>query len=384
MTVHVYKKAAPRPFVEGRDLDLGKHLVPRITPLPSSFTRKPIARDTIGGVPWGMMLNDQLGDCTCAGVGHTIQLTSAVSVGSPVTLTDLEVERLYEQVGGYRPGQPNTDNGCVEADVLDFWASHGVNGHKLDAHGSIDVADLGAIKSAIQLFGSVYIGLQVPELWDSGPNTWGMPRTKAQAQIVGGHCVILVGWNSTGFTLVSWGRTYLITYAAFKKYCDEVHGVIPADWLKGAVDVDGLDLATLKADLAQLDGGKSEPSTGQIHLEHWQAFEDAASEYVDELEAAAGKVEAWAQGEVAKIKPGFWRTTAASFVSGLGGAVAAVGVAITNHANATDTIESAVAAFVLVSIAKHLPGANSVTAAELIALEQRILAAIAGVLAKAE
>src|SRR5437899_611984 len=68
----------------------------------------------------GMMLNDSLGDCTCATVGHIIQQWTAEN-GKQIIVPDSEILALYEKVGGYVPGQDSTDNGATALDVLNYW-----------------------------------------------------------------------------------------------------------------------------------------------------------------------------------------------------------------------------------------------------------------------
>ena len=60
---------------------------------------------------WGMLLNDQLGDCVAAAIGHVVESESSYAQPAEVVVTDAEVLAQYERVGGYVPGQPNTDQG---------------------------------------------------------------------------------------------------------------------------------------------------------------------------------------------------------------------------------------------------------------------------------
>ncbi len=51
---------------------------------------------------WGMMLNDEIGDCTCAAAAHLIQDWTS-NDGTLVTLKDADVLKAYEAVSGYDP-----------------------------------------------------------------------------------------------------------------------------------------------------------------------------------------------------------------------------------------------------------------------------------------
>src|SRR5215813_7728047 len=50
---------------------------------------------------FGMMMNDTLGDCTCAAFYHAIQVWSFNAKNKEVTEPDKDVEQLYIQACGY-------------------------------------------------------------------------------------------------------------------------------------------------------------------------------------------------------------------------------------------------------------------------------------------
>src|SRR5208282_2743184 len=88
-------------------------LVPRHRRLSSAlFDILPPPPDTVdntGGVSdWGMMLNDSLGDCTIAGLGHSIQVAS-LAAGTEETVSDDVIEEGYETLCGYNPSDSSTD-----------------------------------------------------------------------------------------------------------------------------------------------------------------------------------------------------------------------------------------------------------------------------------
>src|SRR5271154_4652808 len=89
----------------------------------------------IGTYP--MMLNDTLGDCTCADAGHRVMLWTAHG-GEMVTPADADILAAYEAVGGYVPGDPSTDNGCAMTDVFEYCESTGIAGHKINGWVAVD------------------------------------------------------------------------------------------------------------------------------------------------------------------------------------------------------------------------------------------------------
>ena len=57
-----------------RTLRLARYLDPKLPPPPAAA-----AWSKRAAAPWGMMLNDTLGDCTIASIGHGIQVLTANS-----------------------------------------------------------------------------------------------------------------------------------------------------------------------------------------------------------------------------------------------------------------------------------------------------------------
>lgn len=229
---------------DSRTLALGDYLRPTLPPPP------PSADWTRGITSWGMMLNDKLGDCTIAGAAHAIQVWSA-NTGSMVTLPDATVESYYAQWDGYVPGNPSTDHGGVELDVLNDWQKQGLAGNTLLAFADPKFANLVEIRQSIALFGGVYIGLALPvsaqsqDVWDVVPKG----GAKAKKGSWGGHCVFVPKYDQNGFTCITWGQLKTMTVAFWKKYCDEAHTLLDQNWFSDKGAPNGFDQAQLMADL---------------------------------------------------------------------------------------------------------------------------------------
>jgi hypothetical protein len=227
-----------------RTLALGDYLTPGLPPPP------PAADWTKGIADWGLMLNDQLGDCTIAGVGHAVQVWS-INTGGEVTMPDNTIESYYQQWDGYVPGNPNTDNGGVELDVLNDWQKQGFSGHALLAFADPKAANLVEIRQSIALFGGVYIGMALPltaqsqDVWDVVPGN----SAKAKKGSWGGHCVFVPKYDEHGFTCITWGQLKTMTVAFWKKYCDEAHTLFGQDWVTAKGTPSGFDQSLLEADL---------------------------------------------------------------------------------------------------------------------------------------
>ena len=258
MTRKLGKKPAK---IDPRTLVLAKYFTDKLPAAPAN------ADWTSGITDWGMMLNDQLGDCTIAGCGHAEQVWSAAR-GGEYTLPDAAILQKYEQWCGYVNGDPDSDNGGIELDVLSDWRTNGFWKHTLLAYADPDPTNLEHVKQAINLFGGVYIGVQLPVSAQDQPTTWDVSPTDNNAGGWGGHCVFIPKYraNSDGtvtFTCISWGGLIDITQAfwLFKDdsgtpYIDEVHALVAPEFLslKTGKTPEGLDLAQLEKDVLQVVG----------------------------------------------------------------------------------------------------------------------------------
>ena len=252
MTDHSMMKLGRKPArFDPRTLRLAKYLTGALPPIPPAYQWSAKVPP-----PWGMMENDRLGDCTCAAAGHAIQTWTANST-TETTPPDSAIEAAYEDVGGYVPGQPNTDNGCCEIDVLNYWRKTGIGGHNIGAYVSIDPQNLAHVQAACVLFGGLYIGVALPltaqtqDVWDvtdpfvplqgdAAPGSWG------------GHAVFVPDYDAAGMTCVTWGALKRMTAAWWLAYCEECYAIISPDFLNQGISPQGFNLALLQQDLQQV------------------------------------------------------------------------------------------------------------------------------------
>lgn len=239
---------------DSRTLMLARYMTSALKPPPAKCDW------TKGITSWGMMLNgpeptepqfpNGLGDCTIAGAAHAVQVWTANN-GAMVTVPDSTVLSYYENFDGYVPGNPKTDNGGVELDVLNDWKKQGFAGHPLLAFADPKVANLTEVRQAIALFGGVYIGLSLPitaqtqTVWDVAPNG----GAKAKPGSWGGHCVFVPKYDQKTFTCITWGQLQTMTVAFWSKYCDEAHALLSPAWISTKGAPNGFNLAQLQADL---------------------------------------------------------------------------------------------------------------------------------------
>src|ERR1700722_11407036 len=119
-----------------RTLLLASYVTPALPTPPASF-------DLTGkvGSAWGMMDNDQLGDCTCAAAGHLIMEWTANAQKKMITPSDQQIVAAYSAITGYNPVTGANDNGAVEVDVLNYWRQTGIAGHKIGAYMALEPAN---------------------------------------------------------------------------------------------------------------------------------------------------------------------------------------------------------------------------------------------------
>jgi len=205
---------------------------------------------------WGMMLNDKIGDCTCAAAAHLIQDWTS-NDDTEVTLSDDDVLKAYEAVSGYDPKTGDNDNGAVEIDVLNYWRKTGIGAHKFDAYVALEPKNHEHIRDSIHLFGGCYVGLALPVSAQT-QRTWTVPPGGTSGRGApgswGGHAVILTGYNPRRVTCITWGEEKQMTWGFIDAYMDEAYALLSIDdWLHGDRKApNGLDLETLRNDLQQI------------------------------------------------------------------------------------------------------------------------------------
>lgn len=215
---------------------------------------------------WLMLLNDQLGDCTIAGLLHAIMLWLSQN-GFTFSPTNTDAKNLYISMCGYVDGDPSTDQGGVEIDILKAWKKSPIMGCDIVAFASVDPTNWEHVKLAHYLAGTLYMGLslplsaQKPGLWSDlsdAPGGWG------------GHCTITAAYtdkptligrllasvckrlSSGRLTIITWGTTQDLTPEWLAKYCDELWMPISPAWFnKLGVAPNGINMTKLLADAAR-------------------------------------------------------------------------------------------------------------------------------------
>jgi hypothetical protein len=220
---------------------------------PSSINR----RDKAALALARMYRNDVQGCCVISGKAHLLGLVSGndQDSGGIILATDAEIDEQYVGICG--PG----DQGCYITEVLNVMKAKGFKAggkyYKIDGYVSVDHTD--KVKSQVSqiVFGANSIGINLPRDWTQKAR-WSLPTTASGAQIVGGHDVTPIDYDEEGVYVSSWGRIYLMEWAAWmsKKYVDEYYAILAQSWYNNdQLAPNGFDVARLRAALATLGGG---------------------------------------------------------------------------------------------------------------------------------
>lgn len=244
-------KLAPRH--DSRTLLLASYLEPNL-PKP------PPARDWSETMlpDFGMMLNDEIGDCTVAAGGHAVQVWTWNADGPKreITINNQAIVRAYSAITGYDPRTGANDTGAVVLDVLRYWRRRGIGGHKIGAYVALEPGNHNHVRIACELFGGVYLGLALP-LSAQDQDLWSVPPAgligPGEPGSWGGHAVWMTGYSPISWNIITWGARKRMTPGFWRAYCDEAYAMISVDWLNDAnKSPAGFDMQALLRDLNAL------------------------------------------------------------------------------------------------------------------------------------
>ncbi|HEY4348191.1 MAG TPA: hypothetical protein VGM80_11430 [Gaiellaceae bacterium] len=254
-------KLGKRPAThDRRDLRFGAYLDTTAVPAPPAQFGHEALYPPKG---WGMLGNDEWGDCAWAGAAHeTMVFTKETHPRKPAVFTTAGVVGDYEALTGFKPsaGPPDhnpTDLGTSIREQMAYRRKTGIKDsagarHRIGAYLSIDYTDLDQVYQAMYLFQVVGIGFNFPlsafdqfhagKPWDVVPG----------ATVKGAHYVCAVA-KRKNIEVVTWGSLQQMTERFFNKYVDEAWAYISVEALKDGKSPQGFRLADLKLDLAALE-----------------------------------------------------------------------------------------------------------------------------------
>lgn len=205
---------------------------------------------------WGMLGNDQYGDCVWAGAAHETMLWNK-SAGAGVLFTDESVLSDYSAVTGFNPADPSTDQGTDMQAAAKYRQTTGLvdasgKRHKIGAYLAIEPGDVQHMLAAAYVFQAIAVGVEVPA---SAMDQFGavMPwHIEGELTIEGGHYVPLVARMDGMFWCVTWNKLQPMDDDWLHRFNDETLVYLSEEMLAGGKTIDGFDLEALQADLATL------------------------------------------------------------------------------------------------------------------------------------
>lgn len=208
---------------------------------------------------WGMLGNDEVGDCVPACRAHLVRMDTSIGAVPTARFTTASVIGEYEVVGGYNPKDASTDQGTDPRAMCSYMRKTGLldadgKRHKIGAYLALDPGNPIEALQATWIFGGFALGFECTqsamdqfdghEVWDYVGDT----------DIIGGHEVAGVGtfnWKER-LTVVSWARRQEMTFSFLKRYNDESWVWVSEEILSAGGKWRGLNVDALNERLSLL------------------------------------------------------------------------------------------------------------------------------------
>ena len=259
-------------------LDQSKHLMARryirrladgsLPPLPKT----PYGREKlIPAGKWGMLLNDQVGDCVIAGIYHQIANEITAGTGIVVEATDAQAKQMYMKIAGWDGKLPpdSTDAGTDPTVAYDYWMKTGFpmpdgSLHKIMFYLVIPMAEqwddqtMGDIQYCLAYFGGGGYCFSVPSSamtqFDAG-QPWTV--VASDGGTLGGHYVYQVEQvDSDDEDCITWATAQKMTQEFLKYYGECLLFPVTQDMLNSkGLSPEGLNWVQIVADYGIIKGG---------------------------------------------------------------------------------------------------------------------------------
>jgi hypothetical protein len=214
--------------------------------------------DKLKSIQWGMLGNDQLGDCVCAGAGHEHMAWNQLA-GRSVGWDTSAAMDMYEKVAGYQPGHPETDQGTDMSAAAKFRRATGILdgsgvNHKIDGYVELEPGNVEQLRIALYLFGAVGVGVEFPSFWMDQFNAGKEWTWRKVGQPNEGHYIPAFASASPRgkITVVSWGREQGMSAKGYEQFNDESFAYFSKEMLVAGRSIDGFGADDLAADLQRI------------------------------------------------------------------------------------------------------------------------------------
>lgn len=192
--------------------------------------------------------NDSIGDCVLAEEAHFIGVVTG-NAGTLYSYSQAQTIAAYSAITGYNPANPSSDQGTDPTVCMNYFTQNAyADGTKLDGWVSVDATSISEVQFAIGGLGNLKIWLSLPDAYinpfpSSSGFLWGTGTPNPQQ----GHCIgspaynspRIVGSNSQGVQVMSWGLVGTMTWAGLAQLCVPAAGGglavrLTRDWMNKA------------------------------------------------------------------------------------------------------------------------------------------------------
>lgn len=209
---------------------------------------KPPSKVAVPDFPdWGMLGNDQYGDCGVAGLEHGLEADSIITKEHETFPDNARAVSYYLAYTG------GVDSGVVLSDYLAYVRAHGYYGKTVSAFAPVAVHDVPTLQTAVYLYGFSYTGIVVTQsMQQAFTNHEPWTTELLNERPLGGHCVPIVGYDDSYVYVITWGGIQAITYSAWHQISSEAWAVISGEFVAAHGDGRGVAISALRADLNRL------------------------------------------------------------------------------------------------------------------------------------
>jgi hypothetical protein len=217
----------------------------------------PLAANNLLAVQdFGLYKNDQFGVCGPTMVANGYKVTTK-QAGAELSVSQNDVFDLYRRSGNpnFDPNTDQDDNGVDLQTMFEEVHKNGLAGIKSLAFAKVDISNLNEVKAAIDIFGVLYLGVNLQTAQQSQTDTglWDFDNSSEW----GGHAVLAGKYtNESGndIGVISWAEHINLTDTFWEKQVEEAWIVIWPEYLTMPEFDSSIDLEQLSIDYKELTG----------------------------------------------------------------------------------------------------------------------------------
>ncbi len=196
------------------------------------------------------------GDCVECGKAHKLLADNYDEFGHTVSVPSADaVVEQYCVAQGCTPTElfndPNQyDNGENVSTSLTTWCTTEEYGVKAAFTAPVNSGSSADIRNGIYLGGGLLAGIQLPQSAEEQfPNEW---TWEPRSPILGGHCILLIGYTSDYVAIVSWGALIKASWQFIQHTIDEAHTLVLPQAIAAGKGPTGLLIPKWESDLRAL------------------------------------------------------------------------------------------------------------------------------------